>query len=54
VKIARPDWENAMQSAATENFSAGWKIFAPDENLRARAMALAAEKYARDSFNRKR
>jgi lipoate-protein ligase A len=54
VKIARPDWENAMQSAATENFSAGWKIFAPDENLRARAMALAGEKYARDNFNRKR
>jgi lipoate-protein ligase A len=54
VKIARTDWENAMQSAASENFSAGWKIFAPVENLRARAMALAGEKFSRDSFNRKR
>jgi lipoate-protein ligase A len=54
VKIARADWENAMQSAASENFSAGWTIFAPDENLRARVVALAGEKYARDSFNRKR
>jgi lipoyl(octanoyl) transferase len=54
VKIARTDWENAMQSAASENFSTGWKIFAPDENLRARVMALAGEKFSRDSFNRKR
>jgi lipoate-protein ligase A len=54
VKIARADWENAMQSAASENFSAEWKNFAPDENLRARAVALAGEKYARDNFNRKR
>jgi lipoate-protein ligase A len=54
VKIARQDWENSMQSAASENFSAKWEYFAPDENLRAHAMALAGEKFSRDSFNRKR
>jgi hypothetical protein len=54
IKIARADWENAMQSAASENFSAGWKGFLPDENLRRRAEALACQKFSRDGFNQKR
>jgi lipoate-protein ligase A len=54
VSPARTDWENAMQSAASGNFSVEWSGFLPDENLRARAEALAHGKFSRDSFNRKR
>jgi lipoate-protein ligase A len=54
VKITRSDLENAMQSAASENFSTAWEIFTPDQNLRARTVALADEKYSLESFNRKR
>jgi lipoate-protein ligase A len=54
VKITRADWENAMQSAASEKYSVEREDFLPDENLRARAKALADEKFSKDSFNRKR
>jgi len=54
IKIARADWGNAMQSAASENYSAEWRSFLPDENLRARAEALVDGKFSKESFNRKR
>ena len=54
ISLARKDWENAMQSAALENYSVGWKSFLPDENLSTRAKELAGEKFSKDSFNQKR
>jgi len=54
IKIARVDWENAMQSVAAKDFSFQWESFLPDENLCACAEELAGEKFSRDSFNRKR
>jgi lipoyl(octanoyl) transferase len=54
LALARMDWENTMQSAASENYSVGWKSLLPDENLCARAEKLADEIFSKDSFNRKR
>jgi lipoate-protein ligase A len=54
IKIARADWENAMQSAASEKYSVEWESFLPDANLLSRAEALACRKFSRDSFNQKR
>jgi lipoate-protein ligase A len=54
VSLPRTDWENAMQSVVSENYSVEWEGFLPDENLSARAKKLAGEKFSKDSFNRKR
>jgi lipoate-protein ligase A len=54
VSLARADWEDAMQSAAAGNYSVEWKSLLSDENLSARAEALAGGKFSKDSFNRKR
>jgi lipoate-protein ligase A len=54
ISLARGDWENAMLEAAQDQFKAGWNGFLPDVKLRARAEALAGEKFSKDSFNRKR
>ena len=54
IKIARADWENAMQSAASEKYSVEWESF-----CRMQICALAPNhwlvgKFSRDSFNQKR
>jgi lipoate-protein ligase A len=54
ISLARGDWENAMLEAAQDQFKAGWNNFLPDIKLRARAGALAGEKFSKDRFNRKR
>jgi lipoate-protein ligase A len=54
IFLARTDWENAMQSAASKNYSVEWESFLPDDNLRARAKALADGKFSKNSFNQKR
>jgi lipoate-protein ligase A len=54
VKIVRADWENAMCETACDQFKAKWGDFLPELKLRARAEALADEKFSKDVFNRKR
>jgi len=54
LSLARADWENAMCETAQDQFKARWSDFLPDVKLRARAEALADEKFSKDSFNRKR
>ena len=54
ISIARTDWENAMQSAASENYPVEWKSFLSDDNLHARTKSLADVKFSKDSFNQKR
>ena len=54
ISLARGNWENAMLETAQDQFKAVWNDFLPDVKLRARAEALAGEKFSKDSFNRKR
>jgi lipoate-protein ligase A len=54
ISPARTDWENAMQSTAAGSFSIEWESRLPDDDLHARAKALAWGKYSKDSFNQKR
>jgi lipoate-protein ligase A len=54
ISLTRTDWENAMQSAASGNFSVEWQSYFPDKKLRVRAGVLADEKFSMDCFNRKR
>jgi lipoate-protein ligase A len=50
----RADWEMAMRQAGQEAFGAVWSDFEPDAALRARAEALAGQKYSRREFNARR
>ena len=54
VPLARADWENAMRSVATQNFSVQWRDYSPDANLTAHSAKLVEEKYSRASYNQKR
>ena len=54
LSLARADWENTMRETAQDQFKAGWSDFLPDVKSRARAEALADEKFSKDSFNQKR
>ena len=50
----RADWEQAMQSAASTGNRIAWSDFRPDAELRARAEALARQKYSNREFSTKR
>ena len=54
ISIARTDWERAMREVASAQAHAEWGEFALDAALCERAANLAAQKYAREDFNRKR
>ncbi len=54
VKIARTDWEKAMQEAARERFNFAWTEISPDAGLREHAEKLARQKYSQNSYNQKR
>lgn len=53
VRIARSDWEMAMQTVASEIFSTKWISFSPDESLLARANELVQQKYSQTAYNQK-
>ena len=54
VKMARPEWEQAMRRVAHHQFQVAWQELVPDETLRADTAALARQKYSRSSYNQKR
>ena len=54
LSLKRADFAVAMRGAAEKHFGAAWKDFAPSAALRARAEMLAAEKFSRADYNRKR
>jgi len=54
LKLARPDWEAAMQAVAAITFGTRWSTLSPDAALRAAVDTLHAEKYSQAAFNRKR
>jgi lipoate-protein ligase A len=51
--IARREWQEAMRSIASGSCAATWSPFEMNADIREKALALA-EKYAADSYNRKR
>ena len=54
VSIARERWERAMRERAEVQRILDWAEFKPDQQLSKRALELAATKYSRDEYNRKR
>ena len=54
LPLKRADFAVAMRGAAEKHFGAAWEDFTPSAALRARAEMLAAEKFSRADYNRKR
>jgi len=54
LPLDRPDWERAMLEAARREYGVRWTELRPDEALQARARELAAQRYGREEFNRRR
>jgi lipoate-protein ligase A len=54
LPLKRADFAVAMRGAAEKHFGAAWEDFTPSAALRARAEMLAAEKFSRTDYNRKR
>jgi lipoate-protein ligase A len=54
LPLKRADFAVAMRGAAEEHFGTAWEDFTPAAALRARAEMLAAEKFSRADYNRKR
>jgi lipoate-protein ligase A len=54
VSISRSDWERAMTVVAAAQFGVRWQNGAPDAELLAAANQLAAGKFSRMEYNRKR
>jgi lipoate-protein ligase A len=54
LPLARTEWEQAMLDVARELHGVDWIEFQADELLQRRAQELAAQKYARADFNRRR
>lgn len=54
VPAKRSDWEYAMRTVASENFSVKWTEFALDKSLLARANELANQKYSSAAYNGRR
>jgi lipoate-protein ligase A len=54
LKLARIDWERAMDETAREKFRVARSEFSPDVNLRERAAGLASLKYSQAAYNEKR
>ncbi len=54
LRLARIDWERAMREAGRGQHGIEWVEFHPDQALAERAASLAAEKYSREEYNRKR
>lgn len=50
----RAAWEQAMLQAAVKNWAVAWQPLPAPETLLTQAQTLAAEKYAREEFNRGR
>ena len=54
VPLQRADFEGAMRVVAEKHFAVQWQDDAPDAALHRRAEQLAAEKFSRPAYNRKR
>ena len=54
LTLARADFEGAMRAVAEKNFAVRWQDYSPDAALQQRTELLAAEKYSRPAYNRKR
>jgi lipoate-protein ligase A len=54
VPLLRGDWEHAMAAVATAQFGVRWQKDVPDSELAAAANGLAAAKFSRPEYNRKR
>jgi lipoyl(octanoyl) transferase len=54
VPLKRADFEGAMRGVAEKNFAVHWRDYSPDAALQRRAEQLAAEKFSRAAYNRKR
>jgi lipoate-protein ligase A len=52
--IARADWQKAMRDVGRVESGVEWSDFAPDEQLRERAVLLARQKYSQPEFITKR
>ena len=52
--IARAAWQRTMREAAENLWQVKWSEWRPDATARGEAAQLAVEKYAADSFNRRR
>lgn len=52
--ITPADWEAAMCSVASNQWSAEWAALQPDAELTHRAAILATEKYSRHDYNQRR
>ena len=52
--VTRAAWERAMGESAESRFGVAWKTLEPDSELQRLAASLSAEKFSRDSFNRRR
>lgn len=50
----REAWETAMRDAGRDHYGIEWSILELDAALLARAAQLAAQKYSREAYNRKR
>jgi lipoyl(octanoyl) transferase len=54
LKLARPDWEQAMCDAAQSSQSVQWLELKPDAVLSRRVAELVENTYSQDSYNRRR
>lgn len=54
VPLKRADFEGAMRGVAEKSFAVHWRDYSPDAALQRRAEQLAAEKFSRPAYNRKR
>lgn len=52
--VAKADWQQAMCDVAVEQWTVAWSALELDTPLRARAEALAREKYSQASHNQRR
>jgi len=54
LRLDRENWETAMLEAAAGRFGACWQAPPVPEDVRARALALARQKYSSPEYNRSR
>ena len=54
VKLAREDFETAMQHVAERHFGVCWQTLPPNKDILEAAHRLAAQKYSQAAYNQKR